>query len=98
MGRADASARDDAASQAWGRRPKGGPRDAPGSPGADPHWAPAAKDGVGTAVTPSTYGTSLVWSTLGRGVLTEVFYSRMDCACTREMGLIVTDGRDFFSD
>ena len=74
------------------------PRDAPGSPGVDPHWASAAKDGVGTAVTSSTHGTSLVWFTLADGVLTEIFYPRIDSPCTRFLGLIATDGHDYFSD
>ena len=87
-----------AAARAWGQNARGGPRDAPGSPGAEPHWAHADKDGVGTAVTPGAHATSLVWFTLGRGILTEVFYPRMDCACIRDLRLIVTDGRDFVSD
>jgi glucoamylase len=69
-------------------------RSAPGRPGVEPRWAPGAKDGVGTAIG----GASLVWFTIGQGVLTEVFYPNVDEACTRDLELIVTDGEEFFSD
>ncbi len=69
-----------------------------GKPGVTPHWASSAKDGVGTALGPNTHSTSLVWFTLGHGILTEIFYPRIDRACTRDLGLIVTDGKNFFSD
>lgn len=68
--------------------------DAPGAPGAKPHWAPAAKSGIGTAIN----GASNVWFSFGRGVLEEVFHPTIDDACTRELRFIVTDGKDFFSD
>ncbi len=42
--------------------------------------------------------TSRVWFTLSHGILNEVYYPRIDQACTRDFGLIVTDGRDFFSE
>jgi glucoamylase len=83
----------------WARRGRGEPeRHAPGHPGAPPHWFTSSKLGVGTAVNPVVSGTSLVWFTLARGILSEVFYPRLDCATTRDLGLIVTDGRDFFSE
>jgi glucoamylase len=48
-------------------------------------------------------GTSLghesrVWFTLSHGILNEVSYPRVDQACTRDLGLIVTDGHGFFSE
>ena len=59
---------------AWACRAEGAPtRVAPGAPGAPPRWADAAKDGVGTALSPATNSTSLVWFTIARGILTEVF-------------------------
>ena len=73
-------------------------RIAPGKPGDEPRWATAAKDGVGTALCPAANSTSLVWFTLGQGILTEIFYPSVDKACSRDLGLIVTDGNDFFSD
>ena len=84
---------------AWARRRgDGAPRKAPGGPGEPPRWFDSSKDGVGTAVNPAVGSSSLVWFTLGRGILSEVFYPRLDCACTRDLGLIVTDGRSYFSE
>jgi glucoamylase len=66
----------------------------PGWPGIPPRWTSSAKTGVGTALNPS----SLVWFTISHGIVNEVYYPRVDQACTRDLGLIVTDGRDFFSE
>ena len=41
---------------------------------------------------------SRVWFTLSHGILNEIYYPRVDQACTRDLGLIVTDGQDFFSE
>jgi hypothetical protein len=41
---------------------------------------------------------SLVWFTLSRGIINEVYYPRVDLACIRDFGLIVTDGQAFFSE
>ena len=73
-------------------------RTAPGGPGVEPRWAMSAKDGVGTALSPSPGSTSLVWFTIGRGALTETFYPRVDRACTRDLCLLIAGGRDFFAD
>jgi glucoamylase len=35
---------------------------------------------------------------LSHGILNEVYYPRIDQACVRDMGLIVTDGAEFFSE
>jgi glucoamylase len=67
---------------------------APGGPGIEPRWTSSAKSGVGTALNRA----SRVWFTLSHGILDEIYYPRVDQACTRDMGLIVTDGRDFFSE
>ena len=67
---------------------------APGWPGLPPRWTSSAKTGVGTSV--SRY--SRVWFTLGDGILNEIYYPRIDQACTRDFGLIVTDGHGFFSE
>jgi glucoamylase len=69
-------------------------RPAPGGPGLAPRWTSSAKTGVGTAL-----GTdSRVWFTLSHGIFDEVYYPRIDQACIRDMGLIVTDGAKFFSE
>jgi glucoamylase len=39
-----------------------------------------------------------VWFAISHGILNEIYYSRVDQACTRDLGLIVTDGRTFFSE
>ena len=67
---------------------------APGSPGIDPRWTSSAKSGVGTSVT----ARSQIWFTLSHGIVDEVYYPRLDQANTRDLGLVVTDGKDFFSE
>ncbi len=67
---------------------------APGWPGIPPRWSTSAKSGVGTALG----SASRVWFTLSHGILNEIYYPRVDQACTRDLGLIVTDGHDFFSE
>ena len=67
---------------------------APGWPGSPPRWTSSAKSGIGTALG----AASRVWFTLSHGILNEVYYPRLDCACIRDMGLIVTDGKAFFSE
>jgi glucoamylase len=69
-------------------------RYAPGWPGIPPRWTSSAKTGTGTALNQH----SKVWFTLSHGILNEVYFPRVDQACTRDMGFIVTNGRDFFSE
>ncbi len=68
-------------------------RFAPGWPGIPPRWTSSAKTGVGTALNQH----SRVWFTISHGILNEIYYPRVDQACTRDLGLIVT-GNDFFSE
>jgi glucoamylase len=67
---------------------------APGWPGAPARWTSSAKSGIGTAVSRA----SRVWFTLSHGILNEIYYPRVDHACTRDLGFIVTDGRSYFSE
>ncbi len=67
---------------------------APGWPGIAPRWTSSAKVGVGSALGLA----SRVWFTLSHGILNEVYYSRVDQACIRDLGLVVTDGQEFFSE
>ena len=67
---------------------------APGWPGISPRWTSSAKSGVGTALNPA----SRVWFTLSHGIFNEIYYPRLDRACVRDMGLIITDGDAFFSE
>jgi len=69
-------------------------RYAPGWPGISPRWTSSAKTGIGTALNLH----SRVWFTLSHGILNEVYYPRVDQACTRDQGLIVTDGSSYFSE
>ena len=69
-------------------------RYAPGWPGIPPRWTSSAKTGAGTALNQH----SKVWFTLSHGILNEVYFPRVDQACTRDLGFIVTNGRDFFSE
>jgi glucoamylase len=68
--------------------------EAPGQPGIRPRWTSSAKSGLGTAL--ST--TSRVWFTISHGIINEVYYPRVDQACIRDLGLIVTDGDSFFAE
>jgi glucoamylase len=67
---------------------------APGWPGSPARWTSSAKSGVGTSLSHA----SRVWFTLSHGILNEIYYPRVDQACTRDLGLIITDGVDFFSE
>jgi glucoamylase len=69
-------------------------RPAPGAPGIPARWTSSAKTGVGTA--PAV--RSSVWFTLSHGILNEIYYPRVDYACTRDFGLIVTNGTDYFAE
>jgi glucoamylase len=71
---------------------KGG--DAFGGPGLAARWTSSAKTGVGTSLSRA----SRVWFTLSHGILNEIYFPRIDQACTRDMGLIVTQGDSFFSE
>ncbi len=68
--------------------------DAPGWPGGAARWTSSAKSGVGAALA----DTSRVWFTISHGILNEVYYPRVDQACIRDLGLIVTDGHGFFAE
>jgi glucoamylase len=67
---------------------------APGWPGIPARWTSSAKSGLGTAVSRD----SRVWFTLSHGILNEIYYPRIDHACTRDLGFIVTDGQSYFSE
>ncbi|HXB40662.1 MAG TPA: glucan 1,4-alpha-glucosidase [Bacteroidia bacterium] len=65
-----------------------------GWPGIDARWTTSAKSGVGTSLN----STSKVWYSISHGILNEIYYPQVDQACTRDLSLIVTDGKDFFSE
>jgi glucoamylase len=65
---------------------------APGWPGISARWTSSAKSGLGTALS----ADSRVWFTLSHGIFNEVYYPRIDQACTRDMGLVITGENGFF--
>jgi glucoamylase len=62
-------------------------RIAPGAPGLDAHWPSAAKNGFGTSNTVA----SKVWFTLNNGVMTEVYYPRLDVPNVQTLQFIFVD-------
>ncbi|HEY6952993.1 MAG TPA: glucan 1,4-alpha-glucosidase [Bacteroidota bacterium] len=67
---------------------------APGWPGIPPRWTSSAKSGVGTAMN----AKAKVWFTLSHGILNEIYFPDVDCACTRDFGFLVTGEGNFFSE
>jgi glucoamylase len=68
--------------------------EAPGWPGIPARWTSSAKDGIGAALSEG----SRVWFTISHGIVNEIYYPRVDQACVRDVGLIVTDGDAFFAE
>lgn len=66
----------------------------PGAPGLAPRWTSSAKSGVGTAHS----AASRIWFTLSHGILNEIYYPRVDIACTRDFGFVVTGPDGYFSE
>lgn len=62
--------------------------------GVPARWTSSAKSGVGTALSPA----SRVWFTVSHGILNEIYYPRVDRACTRDLGLVVTGPGGYFSE
>ena len=58
---------------------------APGAPGEDAQWPSAAKNGFGTSNTLA----SKVWFTLNNGVMTEVYYPRLDVPNVQSLQFVV---------
>ncbi len=67
---------------------------APGAPGITPRWTTSSKDGVGGSIN----AASQLTFTLSHGILNEIYFPREDQAATRDLGLLVTNGTDFFSE
>ncbi|MEO8636186.1 MAG: glycoside hydrolase family 15 protein [Gemmatimonadales bacterium] len=65
-----------------------------GHPGIEPRWTRSAKEAVGTAYSAS----SLVWFTVSRGILNEVYYPTVDRPQIRDLQYLITDGATFFHD
>jgi glucoamylase len=69
-----------------------GNRVAFGGPGMEPRWSHSNKDGVGTAYS----ADSRLWYTLWRGIVTEVYFPRIDRPQVRDLQFLLTDGETFF--
>ena len=69
-----------------------GDRVAFGGPGIEPRWSHSNKEGVGTAYS----ADSRLWFTLWRGIVTEVYYHRIDRPQLRDLEFLLTDGSSFF--
>jgi glucoamylase len=69
-----------------------GQQSAFGSPGYEPRWTDADKDGVGTAFSSG----SRVWFTIWRGIVTEVYYPTIDRPQLRDLEFLFADGNGFF--
>jgi glucoamylase len=69
-----------------------GNRVAFGGPGISPRWSHSNKDGVGTAYS----ADSRLWYTLWRGIVTEVYFPRIDRPQLRDLQFLLTDGETFF--
>ena len=65
----------------------------PGAPGIAPRWTSSAKSAVGTALGRD----SRVWFTMSHGILNEIYANRLDTACIRDFGFIVT-AQGYFSE
>ncbi|PSJ18905.1 glycosyl hydrolase [Nitrosomonas supralitoralis] len=64
---------------------------APRSALSHPTWAPARKDMVGTSL-----GSSRLWFTVAEGIVTEVYYPRVDIPQIRDLGFIIADDQGFW--
>lgn len=64
---------------------------APRSALSHPTWAPANKDMVGTSL-----GSSRLWFTVAEGIVTEVYYPRVDIPQIRDLGFIIADDQGFW--
>ena len=69
-----------------------GDRLAVGGPGIAPRWSHSNKDGVGTAYS----SDSRLWFTLWRGIVTEVYFPRIDRPQLRDLEFLLSDGTTFF--
>jgi glucoamylase len=77
-----ATARGQSATKAFGQF-------APRGPGAIPTWAAGNKEAVGTSASTESH----VWFTLQGGILSEVYYPRLDMADVRSLEFAVSDGK-----
>jgi glucoamylase len=56
-----------------------------------PTWSNAAKDMVGTSL-----GSSRLWFTVAEGIVTEIYYPRIDIPQIKDLGFIIADDQGFW--
>lgn len=56
-----------------------------------PTWAHAGKDMVGTSL-----GSSRLWFTVAEGIVTEIYYPRIDIPQIKDLGFIIADDQGFW--
>jgi len=56
-----------------------------------PTWAPARKDMIGASL-----GSSRLWFTTAEGIVSEVYYPRIDIPQIKDLGFIIADDRGFW--
>lgn len=56
-----------------------------------PTWAHAGKDMVGTSL-----GSSRLWFTVAEGIITEIYYPRIDVPQIKDLGFIIADDQGFW--
>lgn len=56
-----------------------------------PTWAPAGKDMVGTSL-----GSARLWFTAAEGIVTEIYYPRIDIPQIKDLGFIIADDKGFW--
>src|SRR5512135_2347797 len=64
---------------------------APASRWSNPVWASARKDMVGNAL-----GASRLWFSVAQGIVSEVYYPRIDIPQLKDLGFIVADDLGFW--
>ena len=64
---------------------------APQAASSHPTWAHAGKDMVGTSL-----GSSRLWFTVAEGIVTEVYYPRIDIPQIKDLGFIIADDKGFW--
>jgi glucoamylase len=64
---------------------------APSATFSHPTWASARKDMVGTSL-----GSSRLWFTIAEGIVTEVYYPRIDIPQIKDLGFIIADDCGFW--
>jgi glucoamylase len=64
---------------------------APQAASSHPTWAHAGKDMVGTSL-----GSSRLWFTVAQGIVTEVYYPRIDIPQIKDLGFIIADDQGFW--